>query len=353
MKSEITHADGRRIDLAGSVDPATYAELEKTRSPRLQPVLRCGGCAGGIYIRHGAVRKDELFGAHHDAGSCRETLVIRKSAMSDEHKREAEYHARAAERAGHAADLEVVTTGNTRVDVVVDGRVGFEIQRSALSKAAAVDRTARSVKAGLGTVAWFTDRSTSPPWVGHVPGYRTVVPASAWQAVPLPGSVAAAGLQVIEAERCGTRGPCLHRRRSCGQYVPRLTAWPGLHVDDVVAGLAEDAIRPVRLGKFVRLMSADSVMLYEELTGVHLSYDAGHPKGRALAPSARQECDRPPPQPAMAMPAEPALPQLWQPCVRCEQSPRLPSGALCAWCDEKVDELVAALQWSTGRDGAA
>jgi hypothetical protein len=43
--------------------------------------------------------------------------------MSDEHKREAEYHARAAERAGHVADFEVITAGHTRVDVVVDGRV--------------------------------------------------------------------------------------------------------------------------------------------------------------------------------------------------------------------------------------
>jgi hypothetical protein len=348
VKSEITHADGRRIDLAGSVDPVTYAELESTRSPRLQPVLRCGGCGGGIYIRHGTVRRDELFGAHHDAGSCKETLIIRKSALSDGHKWLAEYHAGAAERAGHVADLEVVTTGNTRVDVVVDGRVGFEIQRSALSKAAAVDRTARSVKAGLGTVAWFTDRSTSPTWVGHVPGYRTGVLVSAWQGLPLPGSVTAAGLQVIEAERCGTRGPCLHRRRPCSRYVPRLAAWTGLHVDDVVPGLAEDAILPVRLGKFVRLMSADSVTLYEELTGVRLQYDAGHPKGRKLAASTRQECDRPPPQPAMAMPAEPEPPQLQQLCVRCWQSPRLPSGALCARCDGQVDELVAALQRNSG-----
>lgn len=317
MKSEISHADGRRIDLAGSVDPATYAELEKTHSPRLHPVLCCGGCGGGVYLQHGRVRKDELFGYHHNAGTCTETLVVRKSAMSDEHKWLAEGHARAAERAGHAADLEVVTTGNTRVDVVVDGRVGFEIQRSALSKAAAADRTARSVKAGLGVVAWATDRAASPPWTGHVPGYRTVV-RGALQALPLPGTVGAAGLQVIEAERSGTR------------HVPRLAAWTGLHIDDVVTGLAEGVIRPVRLGKYVRLMSADSVTLYEELTGVHLQYDAGKPKSRALPPSAPQECDRAPVEPP-------------QPCVRCSRSPRLPSRALCVRCDEEIDELVAML----------
>jgi len=349
VKSEIIHADGRRIDLAGFVDAATYAELEKTRSPRMQPVLRCGGCGGGVYVQHGRVRKDELFGYHHHAGTCTETLAIRKSAMSDEHKREAEYHARAAERAGHVADFEVITAGNTRVDVVIDGRVGFEIQRSALTKSAAVDRTARSVRAGLGTVAWFTDRSTSPPWVGHVPGYRTLVPVSAWQALPLPGTVGAAGLQVVEAVRCGTRGPCLHRTWNCNRFVPAVGAWGGLHVDDVVTGLAEDAIKPVQLGKHVRLMSADSVALYEELTGRRLEYDAGQPKGRPLNPSARMDCDRPQSLPAMAMPTEPVAPQLRQLCVRCGRSPRLPSGALCAWCDEKVDEFITALR--TKREG--
>lgn len=293
VKSEIVHADGRRIDLAGSVDPATYVELESTRSPRLNPVLRCGGCNGGIYLQHGRVRKDELFGYHHNAGTCAATFVVRKSTMSDEHKRQAEYHAKAAERGGHVADFEVPTAGNTRVDVVVDGHVGFEIQRSKLTRGAAVDRTARSVNAGLGTVAWFTDKSSSPAWIGHVPGYRTLVPVSAWQALPLPGTVIAAGLQIVEAVRCGTRGPCLHRQWSCNRSIPWLEAWRGVNVDDVVTGLAEDAIKPVRIGKFVRLLAAGSVTLYEELTGRRLVYDAGQPKGRPLAPSARQECARP------------------------------------------------------------
>ena len=342
MKSEIVHSDGRRVDLAGSVDPDTYAELERTRSPRLHPVLTCGGCGGGIYLQHGRVRKDELFGYHHNAGTCAQVLVVRKSAMSDEHKREAEYHARAAERGGHVADFEVVTTGNTRVDVVVDGRVGFEIQRSALGKAAAVDRTARSVQAGLATVAWFTDKTTSPSWTGHVPGYRTVAHVNGWQALPAPGSVRAGGLQVVEAVRCGTRGPCLHRRRPCSQFIPWLDAWLGVHVDDVVTGLAENAIKPVRIGKFVRLLAADSVALYEELTGRRLGYDPGQPKSQ-LTPSARQDCGRTPVQ--SAKPAPP-LPAAWQPpttCVRCRNSPPLPGFALCAGCDEAVDGLIATL----------
>jgi hypothetical protein len=39
-------------------------------------------------------------------------------------------------------------------------------------------------------------------------------------------------------------------------------------------------------------MSADSIRLYEELTGVPLSYQAGTPNGRLLFPAERQECER-------------------------------------------------------------
>ena len=174
MRSVIAVADGRSVDLAGLIGPDLYAELESIRSPRAAPALRCGSCHGGIYLQHGRLSRDVLFGYHHHAGDCPVTFAVRRAApMSDEHKRQAEYHAVAAERAGHAADLEVTTTGHTRVDVVVDGAYGFEIQRSALSKASAIDRTARSVAAGLAGVAWFTDAPGSPPWTGHVPGYRT------------------------------------------------------------------------------------------------------------------------------------------------------------------------------------
>ena len=364
MKSVIIHADGRHIDLAATVDPDTYAELENTRSPHYQPVLRCGGCRGPIYIRHGSTRKDELFGTHFTAGNCAETLIIRKATLSDEHKRQAEYHALAAQRAGHAADLEVTTTGHTRVDVVVDDRIGFEVQRSALSKAAAVDRTARSVAAGLVTVAWFTDRTTSPQWNGHVPGYRTIVPAATWQALPLPGTVTAAGLQVVEAVRCGIRALCPHRRRPCNLTIPWLVAWNGLHIDDVVTGLAENRIRPVRVDKYVRLMSTDSIALYEELTGVRLGYAPG-PLKAALPPSDRVECALPPPRLPSGAPApvhalfeaelrdpRPEGPshvhlatvqaEAVRLCIRCGQRPRSPHAfALCDECDRATDELVA------------
>jgi hypothetical protein len=295
VRSVIITADSRAIDLAGAVSPELYAELETTRSPRADPALSCGTCGGGLYLQHGRTQRDALFGYHHQADDCTVTFAVHRTApMSDEHKRQAEYHAVAATRAGHTADLEVTTTGHTRVDVVVDGRYGIEVQRSALSKAAAVDRTARSVAAGLDVVTWFTGTPGSPPWAGHVPGYRTAARADGWAALPLPGSVTAAGLQVIEAARCGIDGPCPHPRRACGGFTPRLAAWRGVHVDDVVTGLAEGTIRPVLYGRYVRLMPATSITLLGELTGTPPpAYDPGEPRARALRPAARAECARP------------------------------------------------------------
>jgi hypothetical protein len=273
MRSVIILADGRAADLAGAVSRELYAELERTHSPRGDPALRCGSCAAGIFLQHGRRDRAALYGYHHSAADCPAAFTVRRAApMSDEHKRQAEYHAVAAERAGHAADLEVATSGHTRVDVVVDGRYGIEVQRSALSKASAVDRTARSVAAGLAVVAWFTDAPGSPPWTGFVPGYRTAADPRAWTAMPLPGSVTATGLQVVEVVPCGRLGPCPHRRGMCPRWVPQLAPWLGLHVA--------------------------SIARYEELTGVPLgAYDAGQPRSRELRPSPRAECGRPPAPP--------------------------------------------------------
>lgn len=358
MKSVIIHADGRHINLAGMVTPEVYAELENTRSPRDKPVLWCGGCKGPLYVRHGTRRKDTLFGAHHQAGTCPETLAIHKTApMSDEHKRQAEYHALAAERAGHSADFEVTTGTRTRVDVVIDSRIGIEVQRSAITKAAAAGRTARSVAAGLETVAWFTDRTSSPQWIGHVPGYRATVTAAAWMTLPPLGTVTVAGPRIAEAVQCGTRGPCPHRQKPCTRWVPWFDAWTGLLADDVVTGLAEGTIRPVILGKNVLLTNNRTIALYAELTGRKLApYDPGQPKPRIPGPSPEQQCDRPYPSDTTADAAQTLMPERPDAqarrdegapaiCIRCHRQPRSRhTYSLCDECDRAVNELVATLR---------
>ncbi len=142
MKAVIIHADGRRTDLSRGVDPDTYAKLENTSYSGRSPALWCGGCGGTVYIRHGVRRKDELFGAHHDAGSCEARLVIRPAGMSDEHKRQAEYQALAAQHAGHDAELEVTTTGRTRVALAQGNNLRFAVSEVPQARSAAAPATA-------------------------------------------------------------------------------------------------------------------------------------------------------------------------------------------------------------------
>lgn len=198
--------------------------------------------------------------------------------MSDEHKRQAEYHARAIDQGGLTPRSEVTTAGRTRVDVVAyggpTGPVGFEIQRSALTRAAALDRTARSVAGGLAAVAWFTDRDARPVWTGHVPGYRSVV-RGLWASLPLPGTVTAAGVQDIGWERTWRGWELVLRPH------PML-------VDDLVTGLAEGTVRPYLHGRYVRLMPATSAAA----CGIE-PWAPGVPRGRPHA-SAPVECNRPP-----------------------------------------------------------
>src|SRR5262249_51540555 len=156
-----------------------------------------------IYIRHGSVRKSELFGAHHDAEGCAETLTIRKSSpMSDEHKRMQEYHVTALTDSGHDAATEVRTSRGTQVDVVADERIGFEVQRSHLTARAAVARTGRSMSAGLECVAWCAE-TPSAAWRGKVPGYQWLDNAQFQAGLPRPRSVRCTGVVSFRAERAG------------------------------------------------------------------------------------------------------------------------------------------------------
>lgn len=302
MKSVIVHADGRRIDLAGAISAELYEELEGTHSPRVNPKLYCGGCHGSIYIRHGSVRTAELFGAHHDAGNCAQRLAIHKaSAMSDEHKRMQEYHVAALTSSGHDAAIEVPTSGRTRVDVVADGRIGFEVQLSALTAGAAVDRTGRSMAAGLECVAWCAEKP-SVAWRGKVPGYQWLDNAQFQAGMPRPRSVRCSGVASFRAEREGR--PV--------RWVPVLDPQTAL-ADEVIAWLADGSVRPVMYAKNVQLIKATGLTLYEELTGTRLAPFVGRPPRRALGSAPPAECLRPP--------AQRRSPEL-HPAVRvCEVSP--------------------------------
>jgi hypothetical protein len=281
VKSVIVHADGRHVNLADAIRPEVYAELETTQGQgsRQKPLMFCGGCNGGIYVRHGHVQRDELFGAHYQRGDCQETLAITSPRMSDEHKRMQEYTVRAANDGLYDAQTEVTTTRGTRVDVVVDKRIGFEVQLSRLTAGSAVRRTGRSMSAGLEQVAWVGE-TTAVPWIGKVPGYQWLDNGQFLEGMPPPQSVRCRGVYTFRAERMGAA------------WMPVLEPLATL-ADDIVVRLAAGSVKPVMYGS-VQLITTEGLALYQEMTGKSLAPFAGRPPSKALAPSPARDCDREP-----------------------------------------------------------
>lgn len=297
MKDAIYYVPrGQFVDLAGGLDQATYAWLESLQGhcPKADPTIICGGCGCPLYLRHNTAQ-DGLHGVHHEQAGCR-TLEIRQTApMSDEHKRECEYHALAGQAAGFDADMEVTTSRGTRVDVVV-ANAGFEIQRAGLNVDSAKKRTARSMASGIDIVSWFHDQPSDPVWYGKVPSYSTTV--RTWDRMPPLRTVTAVGPRILIPRTCtvGNFEKCPEGRRNwCGQRHPHFEPWVGLLVDDVVAGMAAGRIVAAQIGKRVQLLSATDLSRYEELTQRSAQYTPALPPPASAgreAQNRRVECWR-------------------------------------------------------------
>jgi hypothetical protein len=78
--------------------------------------------------------------------------------MSDEHKRQTEYWARAARDVGWNVEVEHTLHTGTRPDALIHGPVmtSVEVQRSAMTSGRAVERTAKASSAGV-TDVWYSD----------------------------------------------------------------------------------------------------------------------------------------------------------------------------------------------------
>src|SRR5690625_1312746 len=142
-----------------------HGQITKDNAP-----LTCLGNGQPMYIyRHHSGR----YFARHYPGENPDGHGHSLATMSDEHRRQTEYTQRAA--ADHNLDtaMEYSTGNGTRLDLAVHGahNTGFEIQRSALSRAKAKTRAKRSFDAGWPT-AWVTDQARAPGWADHVPTAR-------------------------------------------------------------------------------------------------------------------------------------------------------------------------------------
>lgn len=327
---------GQQIDLGAPVDSMTFTWLESQNGYK----FRCGACQTLLYMRHNPGHHDKLHGVHQADQGCQDVVVRRAAPMSDEHKRACEYHALAAQAAGLSADMEVTTSARTRVDVVVDNRLGFEIQHSGASIGAVRGRTKRSLESGLEAVTWFTDSQHDPLWYGLVPSYGSTM--RSWDYMPEPRSAIARGVRSIEAVRCSFDSMPLGHRRPCGGYHPREVPRSVL-IDDVVTRMAAGEIVAAPIGKYVRLLDLPSFTLYQELTAG--TYQSGSMNVRRLAE--RIECDRPPTQ----VPAAKVVPiqqaELVLRCARCgaQHLDREP----CPQCGSNHIAYVPPAPWSPKR----
>lgn len=279
MRDLVTHVStGLILDLAA--DNYGHPEgVEIIRSlygnmSRSEPSLVCAEHASPIYLQmrptHIGSDERQMWGVHFDGSQCARP----GSRMSDEHKRQTEYVVRAADDAGFDTDTEVTLPTRVRPDAVAYGKsaVAMEIQRSHLTKSAAVGRTTKAVRGGMATSVWFSDssRNRPPSWFWAVPSLA--MNKLPWDVVPpRRGVTATTGIRSIEAKRCKfpdyDRCPKT-RGRPCGQWHADNVPWLGMTVDDVVERLPDGDITPLRyLGKQIILVSGESKALYEQLTG--------------------------------------------------------------------------------------
>ena len=334
MRSRIRYVpDDIVIDLAaadlGHPDAyeiiARYYEQRRRGDQRFSnssPAFTCekhqDGSNPGLFIKK---INGQWWAVHYEAATC--GRIRFPAPMSDEHKRQAEYWARAAEDAGYRTELERGLTTGTRPDVLIHGpvRTGVEVQRSPMTAAGAVQRTAKAAHAGVSDI-WFTTAVTTPKWAWRVP---TVLnrelgitgEGHSWERTPRRRSVTAAGLRTIGAARCTPEhfGRCPYGRGHCGRFHPKPEPWAGLSVDDVASMFPARLIVPLRFHG-VRMLSSrhrnavflvppDSASLYTELTGLGTppSFSPSSEDIPPRRPTGRIACQNPQPVTADDAPA--------------------------------------------------
>lgn len=237
-------------------------------------VLLCGAHAQPVYLIRRPVpgnREDRAVWANHfgDGQPC-------SPGMSDEHKRQTEYIARAAGDAGYRTTIEaVLPNAGIKPDALVYGptTVAVEVQRSELARHHAVARTNKAKKVGAVSV-WFNDRDPlqPPAWFFHVPSVG--MNKMPWDVIPRRGSATAtSGLRRIMAKPC--RIPHFDRcpisgRGHCHAFHPTHEPLLGFTVDDVAAMVPAGLLVPIQFRRSKRsdvlLVSPEHRDLYCELT---------------------------------------------------------------------------------------
>jgi hypothetical protein len=333
-----------------------YRQSERHRpehnrgNPAFVCITHLGSTNPGLYIKK---IRGLWWAVHYESGEC--PPIRLPAPMSEEHKRQREYWARAGEDAGWHVEVEKRLDTGTQPDALIYGPVatGVEVQLSSMTAAHAVGRTRKAQRAGV-TDLWFTASDIAtvggkyrPLWAHRVPTVGAV--RMPWDVLPPRRSATATGLRKIHPARCTVSefGRCpYHRGRGpshCGGWHPQPQPWPGLTVDDVAGQFPAGQIVALTFEGYQRhddvfLIPGTEVAMYEELTGLRarLAYlDADTESGGVPGPV---ECRSP--QPAALSrfgqsPAAWAAPPRPGVCVTpgCDRPARLyPGGWRCKQC---------------------
>ena len=325
-----------------------YKESEQShpqfngRNPAFVCLKHDNGTNPGLFLKkiHG-----EWWAIHYEGRACKSMRV--PAPMSDEHKRQVEYWARAGQDAGWTVDLEVSLSTGTRPDAVIHGPVetGVEVQRYDMAISAAVSRSRKAMAANVIDI-WFSNRTPAPKWTDRVPTVREAT--FKWDRVPRRRSAIALGLRVIKEARCTVDNFPIcpaGRGRRCGKDHPRDEPWRGMLVDDVAAQAPAGEIVPMRFRytsreNVVMLVPRSSLALYEEMTGAKagLSYSPTIDSVPPARPAGEVECRN-------LQLDDPTVVR----CYRCRENQVGPGGVLCVLCRldmEATTDFYAGVNWA-------
>lgn len=253
MRDIVVHESGREIDLqAPTASDEQVLRVIHRRGAR-RGELRCYTHGGPLYLKDW---RGGLLACHWPGtGGAAHPVAI----MSEEHRMQVEYIARAATREGLPAEREVALPTHVRPDLVVNGTTAFEVQRSHLGIAKAKARTTKAVRAGMNVSLWISDKAANaaPAWLGCVPSVR--VHAAEWKRLPaIATATVESGLSRFEPERCrgGHDARCIMSGYRCSGWRLRREPMLGVTLDSFSVGLAVGLYVPAEVAGATHMVEA-------------------------------------------------------------------------------------------------
>jgi len=328
---------GRTLDLEDDADLAEFA-ASRGQAGRTRSRYLCDRDRVPVYAHRrptaGARDLRTTWAGHLDESEC--TAPKTSRSISDEHLRMQEFHVRAAETVGIEAATEVRISKARRADVVLtagDRRTSFEVQRSASSRPAAVERQRTSLAAGMAATTWCLEGLTDLE--GHVPFMR--FDDHRWQeSMPPYGRLTiTGGVRRITAKRCRAFVRCpITRSGDCGRYHPDSEPRLGVVAEDAIVQVATGLLVAVKIPGMKRssmYVDTTSSAVLAEMVGFNAE------DGRGTSNPDRPDLLTPPERAPCTRPAAPLTDLRWF------QPPRGPvatddlcwaCGRYCAWTSD-------------------